>query len=159
MAENAFSVRTPDGVSRRADRFGRVDPFPGPATVDPRIRRAEALIHRALHRKLPLRELAGVAGLSVSRLCHLFKNQVGVAPAQYAKLLRMRRAGELLQTSVLSVKEIGGRLGYDDPSRFVEDFRKTYGLPPLRYRERVSQAALVGDNVITGHCKPATGNY
>lgn len=91
-------------------------------------------MHRAMHRKLPLRELAGVTGLSVSRLCHLFQSHAGVGPAQYLKSLRMQRARELLENSVLCVKEIAARLGYDDPSRFVEDFRKTYGLTPSRHR-------------------------
>lgn len=104
-------------------------------------------MHRRMHRKLPLRELAGATGLSVSRVCHLFKSHHGISPAQYLKLLRMRRAKELIEASVLSVKEIGVRLGYDDPSRFVEDFRKTFGSPPLRYREQVSQTTVASHDV------------
>jgi transcriptional regulator GlxA family with amidase domain len=121
-------------ASRTAGLCGGVGPSPKPAAVDPRISRVTALMHRAFHRKLPLRDLAGASGLSVSRLCHLFKSHTGIGAAQYLKLLRLQRAKVLLETSVLSVKEVGVRLGYEDPSRFVEDFRKTYGLTPLRHR-------------------------
>jgi transcriptional regulator GlxA family with amidase domain len=104
-------------------------------------------MHRALHRRLQLCELAHATGLSVSRVCHLFKSHHGIGPAQYLKSLRMQRARELLETAALSVKEIGVRLGYADPSHFVEDFRKTFGLPPLRYRRRASQATVADDKV------------
>jgi transcriptional regulator GlxA family with amidase domain len=107
------------------------------------------MMHGALHRRLPLRELAGATGLSVSRVCHLFKSHHGIGPAQYLKLLRSQRAKELLETSVFSVKEIGARLGYDDPSRFVEDFRKMHGLTPLSHRRLApmagSQMAIDGE--------------
>jgi AraC family transcriptional regulator len=104
-------------------------------------------MHHALHRKLPLQELAAAAGLSVSRLCHLFKHYAGIGPGQYLKLLRLQRAKKLLETSLLSVKEIAGGLSYHDASRFIEDFRKAYGLPPLRYRVRRSQLRVVSIDV------------
>ena len=128
---------------------GGAGALPELAGTDTRISRVTALMHRAMHRKLLLEELAGASGLSVSRLCHLFKTHVGTGPGQYLKSLRLRRAKELLETSVLSVKEIAVRLGYHDPSRFIEDFRKTYGLPPLRYRERASQTNACGSKIGT----------
>ena len=134
-------------ASRIAGPWGGVGHFPKPAAVDPRISLVTALMHRAMHRKLPLCELAGATGLSVSRLCHLFKSDTGTAPVQYLKLLRLQRAKELLENSVLSVKEIGVRLGYDDSSHFVEDFRKTFGLPPLRYRQQASERTVASHEV------------
>ena len=80
-----------------------------------------------------------MSGLSVSRLCHLFKSYTGMGPARYLKLLRLQRAKKLLEASALSVKEIAARLGYGDPSRFGEDFRRTVGFSPQRHRERGSQ--------------------
>lgn len=111
-------------------------PAPKPSAIDPRISEVTALMHRGMHRKLLLGELAGATGLSVSRLGHLFRNQIGLGPGQYLKLLRMHRAKDLIETSRLSVKEIAARLGYNDPSRFVEDFRRIYGQAPMRYRLR-----------------------
>lgn len=97
-----------------------------------------------MHRKLPLRELAGATGLSISRLCHLFKNHIGLGAAHYLKLLRMQRAKDLLETSTLSVKEIAARLGYNDPSRFVEDFGKACGQTPLQHRHATGRKSGPG---------------
>ncbi len=142
MVTSGAFIRLPGLIPNSAGLSGG-ELFRRRAAVDSRISRAEALIHSHLHRKLLLHELAGAAGLSVSRMCHLFKKQTGIAPARYARVLRMQRAGELLKTSVLSVKQIGVLLGYDDPSRFVEDFRRTYGLPPMRYRQRLARATAM----------------
>jgi len=59
-----------------------------------------------------------------------------MTPAQYLKSVRIHQAKELLETTLLSVKEIRARLGINDESHFVRDFKKTYGLPPLQYRIR-----------------------
>jgi AraC-like DNA-binding protein len=137
-----------------AGLWGSVEPFPKAAAIDPRISHVTALIHRSVQRKLTLGELAGETGLSVSRLCHLFKNHHGMGPAHYLKLLRLQRGKELLETSVFSVKEISARLGYDDPSRFVEDFRKMHGLTPLRHR-RLGPTG----GVSTSHNRRATADH
>jgi transcriptional regulator GlxA family with amidase domain len=123
-----------------------IDPLKGAracvklAVIDPRVRRVADLMHCKLDRKLQVSQLAGTVALSASRLRHLFKNQLGASPTHYLKSLRMHQAERLLETSALSVKEIAACLSYGDPSRFVEDFRKTLGLSPLRYRVRFSQS-------------------
>jgi transcriptional regulator GlxA family with amidase domain len=48
----------------------------------------------------------------------------------------MEKAKELLERSLLSVKEVAGRVGVADMSHFVRDFEQRYGLAPLRYRQR-----------------------
>jgi Helix-turn-helix domain len=57
-----------------------------------------------MQRKLPLCELADKTVLSVSRLCHLFRNQTGMSPRRYLKLARLAKAKELLEASAFSVK-------------------------------------------------------
>jgi hypothetical protein len=55
-------------------------------------------------------------------------------PMRYLRVLRMERAKDLLESSFLSVKEIGFRVGLTDESHFVRDFKATYGLSPACYR-------------------------
>ena len=88
--------------------------------------------------KLPPKwvEIARSVNLSSSRLQHLFKMHVNMTPAQYLKSVRVSQAKELLETTLLSVKEIRAQLGISDESHFVRDFKKAYGLPPLQYRFR-----------------------
>ncbi|HKR11409.1 MAG TPA: helix-turn-helix transcriptional regulator [Pyrinomonadaceae bacterium] len=84
--------------------------------------------------ELCLSEFAQSVNLSVWRLCHIFKSDVGMPPMRYLRLLRMERAKFLLESSFLSVKEIAYRVGLNDESHFVRDFKSTYGSSPALYR-------------------------
>lgn len=118
---------------------GGVGSLPKPAAFDPRISRVAALMHRAMHRKLLLCDLAGATGLSVSRLCHLFHNQTGMSPRRYIKAARLTRAKELLETADLSVKEVAARAGFNHVGRFIGEFRKAYGLTPSQHRRALGR--------------------
>jgi transcriptional regulator GlxA family with amidase domain len=109
------------------------------APPDPRIQRIESMLRQNLNRKLSLGDLAVAVGLSTSRVGHLFSVQVGAAPTRYVKQLRLRKAAALLENTMLSVKEIAGCVGLSDVSRFIKDFRFTYGMTPSRYRLRLVQ--------------------
>jgi len=84
--------------------------------------------------ELSLAEFAQSVNLSVWRLCHIFKSDVGMPPIRYLRLLRMERAKNLLESSFLSVKEIAYQVGLNDESHFVRDFKSTYGYSPALYR-------------------------
>jgi len=84
--------------------------------------------------ELSLAEFAQSVNLSVWRLCHIFKSDVGMPPIRYLRLLRMERAKNLLESSFLSVKEIAYQVGLNDESHFVRDFKSTYGYSPAHYR-------------------------
>ena len=86
--------------------------------------------------ELSLSEFAQSVNLSVWRLCHIFKSDVGMPPIRYLRLLRMERAKDLLESSFLSVKEIAYQVGLNDESHFVRDFKSTYGFSPALYRSR-----------------------
>ena len=86
--------------------------------------------------ELSLTEFAQSVNLSVWRLCHIFKSDVGMPPIRYLRLLRMERAKGLLESSFLSVKEIEFQVGLNDESHFVRDFKSTYGYSPALYRSR-----------------------
>ena len=86
--------------------------------------------------ELSLAELAQSVNLSVWRLCHIFKSDVGMPPIRYLRQLRMERAKDLLESSFLSVKEIAYQVGLTDESHFVRDFKATYGNSPALYRSQ-----------------------
>ena len=86
--------------------------------------------------ELSLAEFAQSVNLSVWRLCHIFKSDVGMPPIRYLRQLRMERAKDLLESSFLSVKEIAFRVGLNDESHFVRDFKSTYGYSPALYRSQ-----------------------
>ena len=84
--------------------------------------------------EMSLAEFAQSVNLSVWRLSHIFKSDVGMPPIRYLRLLRMERAKNLLESSFLSVKEIAFQVGLNDESHFVRDFKSTYGFSPALYR-------------------------
>ena len=87
-------------------------------------------------RLLRIEEIAKQIYLSNSRFSHLFKEQVGVSPGKYSKLVRMRRAAHLLSRTLLSIKEIANLSGFGSESHFFSDFKSLYGLSPSMFRKR-----------------------
>lgn len=117
--------------------------------MDTRLRQAARLLSEDLSRPLDLEALARSLNLSPSRLRSLFRDETGETPAQYLKRLRLQRAEELLTQTFLSLKEVMLRVGIADESHFVRDFRKTYGLSPMRYRAAgrgAARAAVIPAN-------------
>lgn len=96
--------------------------------------------------ELSLGEFAQSVNLSVWRLCHIFKSDVGMPPIRFLRQLRMERAKELLESSFLSVKEIAFQVGLNDESHFVRDFKATYGYSPALYRSRFKNKEENGQN-------------
>jgi transcriptional regulator GlxA family with amidase domain len=109
---------------------------------------AESVINRArvravidfmktnLHRPIKLPELAGAVNLSPRYFCHLFKIETGLAPGEYLIRLRIQKAGELLTTTFLSVKQIMAAVGYNNKSNFGRRFRRYFHVTPSEYRKR-----------------------
>lgn len=61
--------------------------------------------------------------------------ELGTSYQMIIEQLRRGRAVELLRHSQLSVDEIAGQLGYQDPSNFGRAFRRWTGKSPRQYRE------------------------
>jgi transcriptional regulator GlxA family with amidase domain len=102
--------------------------------VDKRVEKIIEMMREDVRGELSLAQFAQSVNLSVWRLCHIFKADVGMPPIRYLRLLRMERAKNLLESSFLSVKEIAFQVGLNDESHFVRDFKSTYGFSPALYR-------------------------
>lgn len=102
--------------------------------MDKRVEKILEMMRDDVSGELSLAEFAQSVNLSVWRLCHIFKSDVGMPPIKYLRLLRMERAKGLLESSFLSVKEIAFQVGVNDESHFVRDFKSTYGYSPTIYR-------------------------
>ena len=109
-------------------------PFWEVAKLDPRIQKVLSLMESTLQQKQSVQRMAQSVNLSLWHLHRLFKAETGMTPAKYLKHLRMEKAVHLLETTFLSAKEIMTKIGVRDESHFVRDFRKAYGMTPIRYR-------------------------
>lgn len=83
---------------------------------------------------LRLADMGRHAGLSTAHFASLFGRQIGMAPIEYFIHLRIRQACRLLDTTGLAIREVGYRVGYEDPYYFSRTFRKLMGLSPRQYR-------------------------
>lgn len=108
--------------------------------------------------ELSLAELAQSVNLSVWRLSHIFKSDVGMPPIRYLRLLRMERAKNLLESSFLSVKEIAFQVGLNDESHFVRDFKSTYGFSPALYRSHFKNRSASDEHKETNGNGSGNGN-
>jgi transcriptional regulator GlxA family with amidase domain len=104
--------------------------------MDKRVEKILEMMRDDVRGELCLAEFAQSVNLSVWRLCHIFKSDVGMPPIKYLRLLRMEKAKTLLESSFLSVKEIAFQVGLNDESHFVRDFKATYGHSPAIYRSQ-----------------------
>ncbi|MFV0553158.1 MAG: AraC family transcriptional regulator [Mangrovibacterium sp.] len=87
-----------------------------------------------LDKKLTLDDLAHEAGLSVSQYSLAFRQKTGKSPIDYLIQLRIQKACQLLDHTLLSVKEIAQKVGYDDAYYFSRIFKKMMNVPPKEYR-------------------------
>lgn len=83
---------------------------------------------------LSLTNTAAHVNLSISRFRHLFKDETGMSVVQFVKIVRLKKAKELIETTPLSIKQIMAEVGIKDKSNFCRDFKKTYGVSPVKYR-------------------------
>lgn len=77
-------------------------------------------------------ELARSYGMSVSALHHKFKAITTMSPLQYQKQLRLQEARRLLVSGQMDATAAALEVGYDSPSQFNREYRRLFGLPPLK---------------------------
>ena len=101
--------------------------------MDERVRAAIDHIHAHPRRPHTAQSLSDIAGLSVSRFSHLFKEEVGLAPHQYVLQRRLLEARQLLDRTSLSVNQIAHAVGMD-PITLSQRFRQHFGQSPRAFR-------------------------
>jgi AraC-like DNA-binding protein len=112
-----------------------------PPRIHPAVRRAiRALRERiADYDDASLEGLARVAGLSGSRLMHLFTQSVGVPLRPYVRWLRLQRAAAEL-TAGRTVAEAAHAAGFADAAHLTRTFRQMLGSTPSEVAARGRRA-------------------
>lgn len=93
--------------------------------------RASVVADLSVPPQLP--QLAGMAGMSISKLTDLYKQVFGDSIYDYFQKARMDEAGYLLRQGGFSVSEVGYRLGFSNLSHFSRLFEKHQGSTPKRF--------------------------
>lgn len=82
-----------------------------------------------------LEAYASSLGLGRTTFYSKLKSIVGCSPNEYVRVLRMKKAAELLIVSDLNISEIGFQVGINDPFYFSKCFKNTFGKSPSQYRK------------------------
>jgi transcriptional regulator GlxA family with amidase domain len=130
---NMMTMESPPQAAGRGFVSGSAEPGCG-AEPAARIEQCVAYMSQHLNRPLQVATLAARVSISPSHFFALFKRRIGLAPMDYFTRLRMERAGQLLESTSLSVKEVAAELGYDDPFYFSRVFKSINQLAPSDYR-------------------------
>ncbi|HYF51907.1 MAG TPA: arabinose operon transcriptional regulator AraC [Planctomycetota bacterium] len=113
-----------------------VNPRSRESSLDARVRKAMNYVCSNLSSRIDRAALARESSLSVSRLSHLFRAEVGMSLRQFVERQRLERAAQLLQMTSLSIKEIAFSLGFDNPFYFTLRFKQHFGSSPRAYRKK-----------------------
>lgn len=114
-----------------------VNPQPARREIDPRVGKAMDYLVTSPERPFSEQALARHAGLSASRLRHIFREETGYSPRDFLERERIRRAKDLLVLSRLSIGEIAGQLGFNNAFYFSARFRRSIGESPRAFRQRM----------------------
>jgi AraC-like DNA-binding protein len=109
------------------------EPLRLPEPDDPRLKAVTGLLHADPASPATLAELGRRTGASERTLSRLFGRELSMSFHQWRTLLRVQRA--LLELSAgTSVTDTATRLGWANPSSFIDAFTDLVGQTPGRYR-------------------------
>jgi AraC family transcriptional activator FtrA len=145
-----FGARVAASVARRlvlpAQRDGGQRQFvPRP---EPKSRTGSGLaalqdrIRASIDEHWPIERMADAAATSGRTLARRFHEETGTTPLNWLKVERVSRAAELLENGSIPLSDVWDVCGFGSAETFRREFRKTMGVPPVRYRERLGAPAI-----------------
>ncbi len=107
----------------------------------PDIAKAIARLRQDYDQPLRIDDIARELGMSVSGFHHHFKAVTAMSPLQFQKQMRLQEARRLMLGEGLDAASAGYRVGYNDASHFNREYKKRFGVPPIRDMEQLREAA------------------
>ncbi len=86
--------------------------------------------------RLKQKALSDHVGLSLRRVTDIFKQTYGMTPKEYADLLRLRTAKDLIVHTDKKIIDIAYIIGFSSLAAFNRFFKKQTGQAPTTYRKR-----------------------
>lgn len=93
-------------------------------------------MEKSIALNLTIEEHAFLLGMSVSSFKRKFKAIFAETPAKWFRLQKLKTAHFLLQTTSKNVGEIAFDLGYENPSHFIQLFKKQFGVTPKQLERK-----------------------
>lgn len=128
-------------LSRYNVSKGTIDPAPSDIVItsldEKLIEKAVKYVEDNISRSdLSVEELSRELGMS---RVHLYKKMLqitGKTPIEFIRVIRLKRAAQLLRDSQLHVSEIAFQVGFNNPKYFSRYFKEEFGVLPSAYQEK-----------------------
>ncbi len=79
---------------------------------------------------IPIEKLADTVCLGKKQYERIFRENVGMNPKEYARVVRFQKAMRLMQCGIRNYAGIAAECGYSDQSHFIRDFKALSGHTP-----------------------------
>ena len=96
---------------------------------------------------LSVEELSEYIGMRRVRLYKKIKTITGKTPIEFIRVIRLKRAAQMLGESQLNVSEIAYQTGFNSPRIFSRYFKEEFGLLPSAYQEREETPFEINDEL------------
>ena len=100
----------------------------------PAIKKGVAYLKLHYNENPSVKKLAQMCAISEEYFRRLFKKELGMNPCEYRNRLRLSKACDYLTYGEMGIEEISCLLGYSTASHFSKEFKRAYGVSPLKYR-------------------------
>jgi AraC-like DNA-binding protein len=97
-----------------------------------RISKVVKQIRENIDQPMKIEDAARELGMSVSGFHSHFKSVTAMSPLQFQKQIRLQEARRLMLGENMDVASASFHVGYEDPSYFSREYKKLFGIPPLR---------------------------
>jgi AraC-like DNA-binding protein len=131
--ERATSRETVAHVLAVLDRRARDRP---PITSVIAARAVRAIADAADSEAASVRAVAGRIGVSERFLRNAFRDEIGVSPKRYARIMRIRRAATAAMTTRVSLADLAMTQGFFDQAHLNAEFRALLGTTPKAFRAK-----------------------
>ena len=127
----------------RYHRFpqGMLDPAPSEIVItsldEKLIEKAIKYVEDNMSRtELSVEELSRELGMSRVHLYKKLLQITGKTPIEFIRVIRLKRAAQLLRESQLHVSELAFEVGFNNPKYFSRYFKDEFGVLPSVYQEK-----------------------
>ena len=90
---------------------------------------------------LSVESIAELMGISVSTLYRKVKALTDLNSVEYIRLVRLKKAAELLSEGNYRINEISYLVGFSSPSYFATSFQKQFGVSPSLFARNISKSS------------------
>ena len=105
----------------------------------------EMLNEHMVETEFSVDDYANLMGLGRTVFYKKVRGVTGYSPNEYLRVIRLKKAAELLLTEDLTVSEISYKVGINDPYYFSKCFKNQFGIAPSVYQKNGGKAPASND--------------